>query len=90
VTKTELIAAIAEKSELPKTAVAKSMGALTETILGALNDGQKVSWSGLGTFEVSRRAARKGRNPRTGEEIRIGASKGVKFRAAKALKDGIR
>ena len=88
-TKTELIAAIAAKSDLPKTAVADALGALTDTIVESVKKGEKISWSGLGTFSLSERAARKGRNPQTGAEITIAASKGVKFKAAKALKDSI-
>lgn len=89
-TKTELIATIAEKSELSKADAAKALAAVTDTIIGALNNGEKVSWSGMGTFDVSARAARKGRNPQTGAEIQIAASKGVKFKAAKALKDALK
>ncbi len=88
-TKTELIAAIASKSDLPKSAVANALGALTDTIIEFVKKGEKVSWSGLGTFDLSERGARKGRNPQTGEEITIAASKSVKFKAAKALKDSI-
>ena len=88
-TKTELIAAIASKSDLPKSAVANVLGALTDTIVEFVKKGEKVSWSGLGTFDLSERGARNGRNPQTGEEITIAASKSVKFKAAKALKDSI-
>ena len=88
-TKSELIAAIASKSDLPKTTVADALSALTDTIVDSMRKGEKVSWSGLGTFDLSERAARKGRNPQTGEEISIAPSKSVKFKAAKALKDSI-
>ena len=88
-TKTELVAAIASKSDLPKSTVATALGALTDTIVESVKKGEKVSWSGLGTFDLSERGARKGRNPQTGEEITIAASKSVKFKAAKALKDSI-
>ncbi len=88
-TKTELIAAIASKSDLPKSTVATALGALTDTIVESVKKGEKVSWSGLGTFDLSERGARKGRNPQTGEAITIAASKSVKFKAAKALKDSI-
>lgn len=89
-TKTELIAAIAEKAELPKSTVTQALGALSDTIVESLRKGEKVSWSGLGIFDVSERAARTGRNPQTGAAIKIAASKGVKFKAAKAFKDGLR
>ena len=89
-TKTELIAAIAGKSDLPKSTVATALGALTDTIVESVKQGEKVSWSGLGTFNLTERGARKGRNPQTGDEITIAASKSVKFKAAKAFKDSIR
>jgi DNA-binding protein HU-beta len=89
-TKTELIAAIAEKADLPKATVAQALAALPDTIVESLNKGEKVSWSGLGTFDVSERAARTGRNPQTGAAIQIAASKGVKFKAAKAFKDSLK
>ena len=88
--KTELIAAIAEQAGLPKSTAAKTLGALSDTIAESLRKGEKVTWSGLGTFDVSERSARTGRNPQTGAEIQIAASKGVKFKAAKAFKDGLR
>ena len=88
-TKTELIAAIAGKSDLPKSTVANALGALTDAIVESVKKGEKVSWSGLGTFDLSEHVARKGRNPLTGEAITIAASKSVKFKAAKALKDSI-
>jgi DNA-binding protein HU-beta len=89
-TKTELIASIARKAELPKSTVASALDALSDSIVESLSKGEKVSWSGLGTFDVSERAARKGRNPQTGAAIQIAASKGVKFKAAKAFKDSLR
>jgi DNA-binding protein HU-beta len=89
-TKTELIAAIAEKADLPKSSVAKALGALSDSIVASLNKGEKVSWSGLGIFDVSERAARTGRNPQTGAAIKIAASKSVKFKAAKAFKDSLK
>ena len=88
--KTELIAAIAEKAGLPKATTAQALGALSESIVESLQKGEKVSWSGLGTFAVSERAARTGRNPQTGEAVQIAASKGVKFKAAKAFKDSLK
>ena len=88
-TKTELIAAIASRSDLPKSTVASTLGALTDTIVESVKKGEKVSWSGLGMFDLSERGARKGRNPQTGAEITIAASKSVKFKAAKVFKDSI-
>jgi len=88
-TKAELIAAVATKTGLSKTAAAEALEAVPDTLAEALSGGDRVSWSGVGFFEVSERTARKGRNPQTGVEIKIAASKGVKFKAAKALKDSI-
>ena len=74
--KTELVAAIAKKTELSKKDAEK-----------ALKKGEKIQLVGFGTFEVSERAAREGRNPRSGEVMHIAASKAPKFKAGKALKD---
>ena len=76
--KAELIEAVADKADLSK-------GAVTE----ALKNGDQVSLVGFGTFEVRARAARNGRNPKTGETIRIAASKAPAFKAGKALKDAV-
>ena len=88
--KTELIAAIAEKTGATKKATGEMLEATLEVIRDALVDGEKVSLVGFGTFEVVERAARDGRNPATGEAIRIEASKAPKFKAGKALKDAIK
>ena len=85
--KTELIAAVAEKAELSKKDAEKAVKALTDTVAEALKAGDKVQLVGFGTFEVSERAAREGRNPQTGEAMKIAASKSPKFKAGKALKD---
>ena len=85
--KTELIDAIAKKSGLSKKDSEKALVAFTEEVGKALKKGDKVQLVGFGTFEVSKRAARKGKNPQTGEEIKIPASKAPKFKAGKALKD---
>ncbi|MEI3175825.1 MULTISPECIES: HU family DNA-binding protein [unclassified Candidatus Paralachnospira] len=85
--KTELIAAVAEKAELSKKDAEKAVKALTDTVAEALKAGDKVQLVGFGTFEVSERAAREGRNPRSGETMTIAASKMPKFKAGKALKD---
>ena len=85
--KTELIAAIAEKTELSKKDAEKAMKAFTDVVAEQLKNGDKVQLVGFGTFEVSERAARDGRNPLTGEAMHIPASKSPKFKAGKALKD---
>ena len=88
--KTELIAAVAEKAELSKKDAEKAVKALTEAVAEELKKGGKVQLVGFGTFEVRDRAARKGRNPQTGEEIEIAASKVPGFKAGKALKDAVK
>ena len=85
--KTELIAAVAEKSELSKKDAEKVVKAFTDVVMDELKKGEKIQLVGFGTFEVSERAARTGRNPQTGEEMPIAASKAPKFKAGKALKD---
>ena len=85
--KTELIAAVAEQAELSKKDAEKALKAFTDDIAAELVKGEKVQLVGFGTFEVSEREAREGRNPLTGEKITIAASKNPKFKAGKALKD---
>ena len=85
--KTELIAAVAEKAGLTKKDVEKAVAALLETVKGEVAKKGKVQLIGFGTFEVSERAARDGRNPQTGKVMKIAASKAPKFKAGKALKD---
>ena len=85
--KTELVAAVAQKAELSKKDAEKAVAAVTAAITDALCAGDKVQLVGFGTFEVSERAAREGRNPQTGETMKIEASKSPKFKAGKALKD---
>jgi len=87
--KTELIAAIAEKTELSKKDAEKALKAFTDVVEEELKKGEKIQLVGFGTFEVSERAAREGRNPQTGETMQIAASKSPKFKAGKALKDAI-
>ena len=87
--KTELIAAIAEKSELTKKDAEKALKAFTDVVAEELKKGEKIQVVGFGTFEVSERAAREGRNPQTGETMKIEASKTPKFKAGKALKDSL-
>ena len=85
--KTELVAAISEKTELTKKDSEKALKALIDVVAEELKKGEKVQLVGFGTFEVSERAAREGRNPKTGETMPIAASKTPKFKAGKALKD---
>ena len=87
--KAELIAAIAEAADLTKKDAEKALKAFTDVVAEELKNGGKVQVVGFGTFEVSERAARTGRNPQTGEEMTIEASKAPKFKAGKALKDSI-
>lgn len=85
--KTELVAAISEKTELTKKDSEKALKALIDVVAEELKKGEKVQLVGFGTFEVSERAARTGKNPQTGAEIKIAACKAPKFKAGKALKD---
>ena len=87
--KTELIAAVAEQAELSKKDAEKALKAFTDVIAAELVKGEKVQLVGFGTFEVSERSAREGRNPQTGEPMKIDASKAPKFKAGKALKDAV-
>ncbi|CAH0118740.1 MULTISPECIES: HU family DNA-binding protein [unclassified Paenibacillus] len=88
--KSELIAQVAESTELSKKDATKAVDAVFEAISAALQNGDKVQLVGFGNFEVRERSARKGRNPQTGEEIEIPASKIPAFKPGKALKDGIK
>ena len=85
--KTELVAAIATKSGLSKKDAEAALKAFTDTVSEELKNGGKVHLVGFGTFEVSKRAAREGRNPQTKEPMSIPASKAPKFKPGKALKD---
>lgn len=87
--KTELIAAVAEKAELSKKDAEKAIKAFTDVVADELVKGEKIQLVGFGTFEVSERAAREGRNPKSGEKMTIAASKTPKFKAGKALKDQV-
>ncbi len=88
--KSELIAKVSEVSELSKKDASKAVEAVFESIAEALQGGDKVQLVGFGNFEVRERSARKGRNPQTGEEIEISASKIPSFKPGKALKEGIK
>lgn len=85
--KTELVAAMAEQTGLTKKDAEAALKAFTDTVSKQLKKGDKVQLVGFGTFEVSKRAARTGRNPQTGKEMKIAASFAPKFKAGKALKD---
>ncbi len=85
--RTELVAAIAEKAGISKKDSEAALKAFIDTVTEELKNGEKVQLVGFGTFEVSERAAREGRNPQTGETMQISASKNPKFKAGKALKD---
>jgi len=87
--KTELVAAIAEKAELSKKDSEKALKAFIDVVTEELKKGDKVQLVGFGTFEVSQRAAREGRNPQTGKTMKIAACKAPKFKAGKALKDAV-
>ena len=87
--KTELIAAIAEQAEISKKDAEKALKAFVDVVTEQLKEGEKVQLVGFGTFEVSERAAREGRNPQDGSEIYIEPSKNVKFKAGKELKDKV-
>lgn len=87
--KSELITEVSEATELSKKDVTKVVDAVFDAISKALQNGDKVQLVGFGNFEVRERSARKGRNPQTGEEIEIPASKVPAFKPGKALKDGI-
>ena len=85
--KTELVAAMAEQTNLSKKDAEAALKAFIDVVSEELKTGEKVQLVGFGTFEVSERAAREGRNPQTGETMEIKASKTPKFKAGKALKD---
>lgn len=87
--KSELVAAVAAKTDLKKADSEKAVKAVIDAITEELKKGEKVQLVGFGTFEVSERAAREGRNPLTGESMTIKASKSPKFKAGKAFKDSL-
>lgn len=87
--KAELIEAVAESSDISKAGATRAVDAVLEAVTKALKKGDQVTLVGFGTFVVRKRAARSGRNPRTGETIKIKAAKVPGFRAGKALKDAV-
>ena len=88
--KTELVKAVSAQAELTQKDAAKAVDALIETISNTLAKEEKIQLIGFGTFEVRERAARKGRNPQTGEEIDIAASKVPAFKPGKELKEAVK
>ncbi|GGZ61772.1 transcriptional regulator [Lysobacter xinjiangensis] len=87
--KADFVAAIADAAELSRTEAANAVDAMVSVITKTLKKGENVTLVGFGTFEVRERAARQGRNPKTGETIEIAASKNPSFKAGKALKDAV-
>ncbi|HIE90367.1 MAG TPA: HU family DNA-binding protein [Methylophilaceae bacterium] len=87
--KSELIDQIAKSADISKAAAGRALDATTSAITNAMKKGDLVTLIGFGTFHVGKRAARNGRNPRTGETIQISAANSPKFRAGKALKDAV-
>ena len=87
--KSELIDAIAVSADISKAAAGRALDGTMEAVMKALKKGEMVTLVGFGTFYVGKRAARSGRNPRTGASIKINAAKVPKFRAGKALKDSV-
>ena len=88
-TKAELIGIMAAGAKISKAAAGKALGAFVDGIKGALKKEERVTLVGFGTFSISKRKARKGRNPRTGKEIKISARKVPKFTAGNAFKEAV-
>lgn len=89
-TKAEIVAAMAKASGSTKTAAEKALNSLISSVRDALKKGRRVTLMGFGTFAVGRRAARNGRNPRTGKIIKIPAAKVPRFKASRALKTAVK
>ena len=87
--KADLIDTSADAADLSKSQAGAALDALLGDITGALSKGERVAIAGFGTFQISERAARQGRNPQTGATIQIAASKNVRFKAGKQLKDAV-
>ena len=87
--KTELVAAVADQADISKKDAEKVLKAFVDVVTEEMKKGEKVQLVGFGTFEVSERAAREGRNPQTGKTMKIEACKAPKFKAGKALKDAV-
>lgn len=88
-TKAEIVERIAKETKATKATAAKAFGVVVDSVKEALKKGEKVSVVGFGTFSVVERKARKGRNPKTGKEIKIAAKKAPKFTAGKSLKEAV-
>jgi DNA-binding protein HU-beta len=86
----DLITQIASEADIPKSKAEKALNAFVSGVMKSLKKEENVTLVGFGTFSVSKRAARKGRNPQTGDEIRIPATRAPKFKAGKSLKDAVR
>ena len=89
-TKADLISSVAKDSKVTKTAAEKALNAFAATVTKALKKGDKISLTGFGTFSVARRKARMGRNPRTGREIKITATKVAKFKPGNKLRNAVK
>ncbi|HLB51636.1 DNA-binding protein HU [candidate division WWE3 bacterium RIFCSPHIGHO2_12_FULL_38_15] len=89
-TKQDLVNKLADMAGMTKVDAAKALDTLSDVVTAALKKGEKVTWTGFGTFEVRSRAARMGRNPQTGAPMHIAASKTPAFKAGKSLKDSVR
>jgi DNA-binding protein HU-beta len=89
-TKTELIAKVADVAGMTKVDATKAVDAVSDVVSASLKRGEKVTWTGFGTYEVRSRAARMGRNPQTGAPLHINASKTPAFKAGKSLKDAVK
>jgi DNA-binding protein HU-beta len=87
--KQELVEIVAKEADLTKAAAEKAVNAMLEGITGALKKGEKVTFVGFGTFATSKRAAREGRNPLTGEKVKIAARTAVSFKAGSKLKEAV-
>ncbi len=89
-TKDDIVEAIVKKTAITKKDASEALATVLEEITKALSKGEDVTLTGFGTFKVSTRAAREGRNPKTGEKIKIPAMKTPKFKAGKGLKDAVK
>lgn len=89
-TKQDLINRVADVAGMTKVDAAKAVDAVSDVVMGAMQKGERVTWTGFGTFEVRTRAARMGRNPQTGAPLHIPASKTPAFKAGKSLKDTVK
>jgi DNA-binding protein HU-beta len=89
-TKAEFITAVAKEARIPKVTAEKALNAITGSVMKALKKGDKLTLTGFGTFSVTKRRARTGRNPQTGKEIKIPATKVAKFKAGNLLKSAVK